>query len=234
MAAWSWSVARREPTGSAECCDAPRAATEAPATLGCGDVGGAECVVQKMPPVPATRRNATRGRRWQRTHDPAPKSHAVTAMDSSRTSRSTAVDGESDSSTTAPRSSSSSRPPSLIGTSQVNGSLGLGAHRRQPITRPTRPPRLLLVGAWHALATEDTRARIGNAMTYRPSDVRAWAQETGEPVAGRGRLSYDVVTAYLMANPQVTRGLAVEHGLHISTRGRVSRATCEELAVLVR
>ena len=77
-------------------------------------------------------------------------------------------------------------------------------------------------------------ARIGNAMGYQPSEVRVWAQQAGEPVAGRGRLSYEVVTAYLMANPQVTRGLAAEHGVHISTRGRVSQATCEELAVLVR
>ena len=71
-------------------------------------------------------------------------------------------------------------------------------------------------------------------MGYEPSEARAWAQSVGEPVASRGRLSYEVVTGYLMANPQITRGLAVEHGLHISTRGRVSRATCEELAVLVR
>jgi hypothetical protein len=77
-------------------------------------------------------------------------------------------------------------------------------------------------------------AKIGNAMGYQPSEVRAWARAVGEPVADRGRLSYEVVTAYLMANPQITRGLAVEHGVHISTRGRVSQATCEELAVLVR
>ena len=77
-------------------------------------------------------------------------------------------------------------------------------------------------------------ATIGNAMGYKPSEVRAWAQAVGEPVADRGRLSYEVVTGYLMANPQVTRGLAVEHGVHISTRGKVSQATCEEIAVLVR
>ena len=77
-------------------------------------------------------------------------------------------------------------------------------------------------------------ARIGKAMGYEPSEARAWAQSVGEPVASRGRLSYEVVTGYLMANPQVTRGLAAEHGLHISARGRVSQATCEELAVLVR
>ena len=71
-------------------------------------------------------------------------------------------------------------------------------------------------------------------MGYQPSEVRAWAQAVGEPVADRGRLSYEVVTAYLMANPQVARGLAAEHGLHVSARGRVSHATCEELAVLVR
>jgi len=77
-------------------------------------------------------------------------------------------------------------------------------------------------------------ARIGHAMGYEPSEARAWAQSEGEPVASRGRLSYEVVTGYLMANPQVTRALAVKHGLNISTRGRVSQATCEELAVVVR
>ena len=76
--------------------------------------------------------------------------------------------------------------------------------------------------------------RIGNTMRYQPSEVRAWAQQAGEPVASRGRLSYEVVTAYLLANPQVTRGLAAEHGVRTPTRGRVSQATCEELAVLVR
>ena len=71
-------------------------------------------------------------------------------------------------------------------------------------------------------------------MTYLPSDVRAWAHSTGEPVAERGRLSYDVVTAYLKANPQVTRALAAEHGIDVPARGAVSLASCEELAVLVR
>jgi hypothetical protein len=77
-------------------------------------------------------------------------------------------------------------------------------------------------------------ARMGNAMGYQPSEVRAWAHAVGEPAADRGRLSYQVVTAYLMANPHITRGLAVELGVHISSRGRVSQATCEELAALVR
>lgn len=71
-------------------------------------------------------------------------------------------------------------------------------------------------------------------MTYQPSDVRAWAQESGEPVAERGRLSYELVTAYLKANPRVTRELAAEHGVFASARGAVSQATCEELAFLVR
>ena len=71
-------------------------------------------------------------------------------------------------------------------------------------------------------------------MTYQPSHVRAWAHETGEPVAERGRLSYEVVTAYLKANPSVTRELAAEHGVRTAPRGAVSLATCEELAVLVR
>lgn len=71
-------------------------------------------------------------------------------------------------------------------------------------------------------------------MTYHPSDVRAWAQETGYPVPTRGRLSYDAVASYLQAHPQVARPLALKHGVHVSARGRVSLATCEELAVLVR
>ena len=71
-------------------------------------------------------------------------------------------------------------------------------------------------------------------MTYHPSDVRAWAKEAGEPIAKRGRLSYEVVTAYLKANPSVARELAAEYGVHASTRGAVGRVTCEELAVLVR
>lgn len=71
-------------------------------------------------------------------------------------------------------------------------------------------------------------------MTYRPSDVRAWAQESGEPVAERGRLSYELVTAYLKANPKITRELAAEYGVHAPPRGAVSLATCEELAVFVR
>jgi hypothetical protein len=71
-------------------------------------------------------------------------------------------------------------------------------------------------------------------MTYHPSDVRAWANETGQPVSERGRLSYEVVTTYLKANPSVTRALAAEHGVHAAARGAVSQATCEELAVLLR
>jgi len=47
-------------------------------------------------------------------------------------------------------------------------------------------------------------------MGFRPSEVRAWAQEVGEPVASRSRLSYEAVTADLMANLHVTRGLAAE------------------------
>lgn len=77
-------------------------------------------------------------------------------------------------------------------------------------------------------------ATTGSAMTYRSSDVRAWARDSGEPVAVRGRLSYELVTAYLKAHPQVTRTLAAEHGLAAPARGAVSLATCEELAVLVR
>jgi hypothetical protein len=71
-------------------------------------------------------------------------------------------------------------------------------------------------------------------MTYHPSDVRAWAVETGEPVAARGRLSYETVTAYLRANPRVARYLAAEHGVSVSARGALSLATCEEIALLVR
>lgn len=71
-------------------------------------------------------------------------------------------------------------------------------------------------------------------MTYEPSEVRAWAHEAGEQVAERGRLSYQVVTAYLKANPQVARELASEHDVPISSRGAVSLATCEEIALLVR
>ena len=76
--------------------------------------------------------------------------------------------------------------------------------------------------------------RTGSAMTYQPSDVRAWAFGTGLPVAERGRLSHRVVTAYLKANPQVARELAAECGVAAPTRGAVSLATCEELAALVR
>ena len=71
-------------------------------------------------------------------------------------------------------------------------------------------------------------------MTYRPSNVRTWAEETGYPVPVRGRLSYDAVATYLQAHQQVARHLADEHGVHVSARGRVSLATCEELALLVR
>jgi hypothetical protein len=75
---------------------------------------------------------------------------------------------------------------------------------------------------------------IGDEMTYQPSDVRAWAHDAGEPVAVRGRLSYGAVTAYLKANPKVTRLLAAEYGVDVPARGAVSLATCEELAVLLR
>jgi hypothetical protein len=47
-------------------------------------------------------------------------------------------------------------------------------------------------------------------------------------------LSYDAVASYLQAHPQIARPLAVEHGVHVSARGGVSLATCEELAVLLR
>lgn len=71
-------------------------------------------------------------------------------------------------------------------------------------------------------------------MTYDPSDVRAWAQWAGVPVAARGRLSYEAVIGYLMANPVVTRQLAAEYEVVVAARGRVSQATCEEIAFQVR
>jgi hypothetical protein len=71
-------------------------------------------------------------------------------------------------------------------------------------------------------------------MTYHPSDVRTWAQETGYPVPVRGRLSYDAVSSYLLAHPQVARPLAVEHAVNVSARGKVSRTTCEELALVLQ
>ena len=71
-------------------------------------------------------------------------------------------------------------------------------------------------------------------MGYGPSQVRAWAQQTGEPVATHGRLSHEVVTTYLMAHPSVARDLATENGIPISSRVKVAQATCEELALLVR
>ena len=71
-------------------------------------------------------------------------------------------------------------------------------------------------------------------MTYEPSEVRAWAHEVGEPVAERGRLSYQVVTAYLKAHPQVARELASQHDLPVPGRGAVGRSTCAEIALLVR
>ena len=71
-------------------------------------------------------------------------------------------------------------------------------------------------------------------MAYYPSDVRAWAQERGEPVHDRGRLSYGVVADYFKAHPQVARSVAAEHGLQAPARGTVSREFCRELAVLVR
>lgn len=71
-------------------------------------------------------------------------------------------------------------------------------------------------------------------MTYQPIDVRTWARQAGEPVAGDGQLSYQVATAYLVVNPGVTRRLAVEHGVLTPTRGKGSMATCEELAFLFR
>ena len=75
---------------------------------------------------------------------------------------------------------------------------------------------------------------MGSPMTYYPGDVRAWAQECGEPVAERGRLSHGVVAAYFKAHPKVARSVAAEFGLLTSARGGVSREFCEELAVLVR
>jgi hypothetical protein len=77
-------------------------------------------------------------------------------------------------------------------------------------------------------------ATMETLMSYVPADVRSWAQATGEPVADRGRLSYEVATAYFKANPRVTRQLAAEVGLNVPARGAVSQATCEELAPLVR
>lgn len=76
--------------------------------------------------------------------------------------------------------------------------------------------------------------RMGIAMAYEPSQVRAWAQRAGMPVGTRGRLSYEVVTAYLVAHPSVARELASELGITISSRGKVSQTACEELATFVR
>lgn len=71
-------------------------------------------------------------------------------------------------------------------------------------------------------------------MAYGPSQVRTWAQQTGAPVGTRGRLSHEVVTAYLMANPSIARELTAELRVPISSRGTVAQAICEELALLVR
>jgi hypothetical protein len=71
-------------------------------------------------------------------------------------------------------------------------------------------------------------------MAYEPSEVRAWARQAGEQIAGRGRLSYRIVTAYLKANPQIARELAFEHDVPVPSRGAVSLAACEEIALLVR
>ena len=68
--------------------------------------------------------------------------------------------------------------------------------------------------------------------------VGALGVHVGRQPAGRLQWSAQRRDALRRVDPEERRGrlrgLAAELGVHISTRGRVSQATCEELAVMVR
>jgi hypothetical protein len=64
-----------------------------------------------------------------------------------------------------------------------------------------------------------------------PAAVRSWAKTAKIPTPERGRLPRATVAAYLKAHPAVTRELAEGFDVEVSSRGPVSLAVCESLAL---
>ncbi len=80
----------------------------------------------------------------------------------------------------------------------------------------------------------DDASTKGSDMPVEALQVRTWARGEGLTVANRGRLSTDVVAAFLHAHPASARTAALEIGFPISARGRIAWGTCGELAALIR
>lgn len=59
------------------------------------------------------------------------------------------------------------------------------------------------------------------------SEIRSWANENDVPVGKRGRLGPVAKGAFFRAHPSITREVAQEAGIDISTRGRISDETVE-------
>ena len=69
-------------------------------------------------------------------------------------------------------------------------------------------------------------------MSLQPSEVRSWARKAEIHTADRGRLPRATVSAYLRAHPALTRALAADLGVEVSSRGPVSLAVCDQVAEL--
>lgn len=72
-------------------------------------------------------------------------------------------------------------------------------------------------------------------MSSIPASVlRDFAESQGLAVGRRGRISREVLLAFLASHPHTTRALANEQGIKIGVRGRISPATVEAVASAIR
>jgi len=70
-------------------------------------------------------------------------------------------------------------------------------------------------------------------MKIPASVLREFAATHDLEVGKRGRVSHEVVLAYLRANPALTRTLAAEAGIPVGKRGRLSGEVFEAVATSV-
>lgn len=70
-------------------------------------------------------------------------------------------------------------------------------------------------------------------MKITAHEFRTFAQDNGQPVGKRGRLSVDTIAFYLAAHPAQARAAAHAYGVPIGARGRISQATIQQIAEVV-
>jgi len=70
-------------------------------------------------------------------------------------------------------------------------------------------------------------------MPLQPAEVRSWAKKAKIQTAERGRLPRATISAYLHAHPALARGLAMDLGVEVASRGPVSVKACDQVAELL-